>query len=93
MIEELIEIVWRMAVILAIAYACLFLLALFVFAVKALCFYTGELMLSCVVRGYRIRKNPFNPEPLPEHKRLSENSFFVGLFFWAIVLILWFVFL
>ncbi|MFH1117179.1 MAG: hypothetical protein V1792_24945, partial [Pseudomonadota bacterium] len=91
--QELIEIIWMMVAILAVAYAGLCLLALLLLPARALCFYTGELLLYCFVRGYRIRRNPFTAHPMPEHRRLSENSFLIGLLFWIILFVLLYVIL
>ncbi|MFH1112514.1 MAG: hypothetical protein V1792_01210, partial [Pseudomonadota bacterium] len=77
----------------AFAYAGLCLLALLLLTARALSFYTGELLLYCFVRGYRIRKNPLTAEPMPEHKWLSENGFFIGLLFWIILFVLLYVLL
>ena len=91
--QELIEIIWMTAAVLAIAYAGLCLLALLLLAARSISFYTGELLLHCFVRGYRMRRNPFTAEPLPELKRLSESSFLVGLLFWIVLFVLLYVLL
>ncbi|MFH1113229.1 MAG: hypothetical protein V1792_04850 [Pseudomonadota bacterium] len=82
------ETLWDLAKIIAYGYAGLFLLVLFIFSLTPVLFYTGELLLYCFVPGYRIGRKPFDPEPLREHRLLSENSVVVGLFFWVMVLIL-----
>ncbi|MFH1112516.1 MAG: hypothetical protein V1792_01220 [Pseudomonadota bacterium] len=84
----LINAVWEWIIIVVGEYAAGFLGFLGFLALIALIFYTGELLLFCFVRGYRIRKNPLTAEPMPEHKWLSENSFFIGLLFWVLLLIL-----
>lgn len=84
----LIDSLWDLAKIVAYGYAGLFLLVLFIFGLTPAIFYTGELLLYCVVPGYRIRRKPLDPEPLPEHRLLSENSILVGLFFWVMLFIL-----
>ena len=77
---------WGWITVVLGEYVGLFLLTLFTLALLPLFFYTGELLLFCLLPGYRIRRKPLDPEPLPEYKWLSENSIFVGFFFWALLL-------
>ncbi|MFH1112515.1 MAG: hypothetical protein V1792_01215 [Pseudomonadota bacterium] len=82
---DLVKAVWGFIIAVGGEYLGILLVGLFMLGVMASFYYTGEVLLRCFVRGYRIRRGFMSPEPLPDHEWLSNNSIFIGFFFWVIV--------